>query len=325
MRHYRLEAQTKRDLKVHLAWIPRDRKPGLTGDVAVRVRDVVRRDRRFASRRWFNGLATFMLACGTSLPSDSIRSVGGLYPNRPVSFTQSSEIDFSQTPVTGGNDQVDNPISGTTGWNMIYFGNNWSRTTDANAPQSAPGIWQGRWAAGAHGGGVIGQGDGHGIGNVFTYAANGTNRLYMSMRVYFDFDASLWHPISNKFVNLEGDRSQILMQLRESNHWRHAEELAFSGPSFWVDGDNVPGENHIPGQLDNRAVPNRQWTQIEVLVDLPNHIFKIWQDGVLTTNATPRFASSEIKAIGIYAFRGGGGETLITDLYYKYDNFFIAW
>ena len=42
MRRYRLGAHTKSDLKVHLVWIPRYRKPVLTGDVAIRVRDLIR-------------------------------------------------------------------------------------------------------------------------------------------------------------------------------------------------------------------------------------------------------------------------------------------
>ena len=42
MRHYRLGAHTKSDLKVHLVWIPKYRKAVLTGDVAVRVRDLLR-------------------------------------------------------------------------------------------------------------------------------------------------------------------------------------------------------------------------------------------------------------------------------------------
>ena len=42
MRHYRLGAHTKTDLKVHVIWIPKYRKPILTGEVAVRVRDVLR-------------------------------------------------------------------------------------------------------------------------------------------------------------------------------------------------------------------------------------------------------------------------------------------
>jgi hypothetical protein len=252
----------------------------------------------------------------TPTPSPTPPPQAGLYPNRPASFTKSSEIDFSQSPASLP-DNVDRPIPGASGWNMIYFGSNWAKTSD--------GSWLGRWAPGSYGGGVIGSGSGHGIGNVFTYAANGTNRLYLSMRVYFDFDAANWHPISNKFVNLEGDRSLILMQLKEGGHWRHAEELA-NGGSFFVDGGrSAPGEAHIAGQIDNRPVPNRQWTQIEVLIDIPNRVYKIWQDGVLTTNATPTFASSKITTVGVYAFRGGGGETLKTELAYKYDHFFIAW
>ena len=43
MRHYRLRAHTKSDLKVRIIWIPKYRKPVLTGDVALRVRDIVRR------------------------------------------------------------------------------------------------------------------------------------------------------------------------------------------------------------------------------------------------------------------------------------------
>jgi putative transposase len=43
VRHDRLGAHTKTDLKVHVIWIPKYRKPVLTGEVAVRVRDIVRR------------------------------------------------------------------------------------------------------------------------------------------------------------------------------------------------------------------------------------------------------------------------------------------
>jgi putative transposase len=42
VRHYRLGAHTKTDLKVHVIWIPKYRKPVLTGEVAVRVREIVR-------------------------------------------------------------------------------------------------------------------------------------------------------------------------------------------------------------------------------------------------------------------------------------------
>ena len=42
MRRYRLGAHTKSDLKIHVVWIPKYRKAVLTGDVALRVRELVR-------------------------------------------------------------------------------------------------------------------------------------------------------------------------------------------------------------------------------------------------------------------------------------------
>lgn len=42
MRKYRLGAHTKTDLKVHVVWLPKYRKPVLTGEVAIRARDLIR-------------------------------------------------------------------------------------------------------------------------------------------------------------------------------------------------------------------------------------------------------------------------------------------
>jgi len=42
MKRYQLGAHTKHDLKVHLVWIPKYRKKVLTGEVAIRVRDLIR-------------------------------------------------------------------------------------------------------------------------------------------------------------------------------------------------------------------------------------------------------------------------------------------
>jgi putative transposase len=42
VRHYRLGAHTKSDLKVHVVWVPKYRKAVLTGEVALRVREVIR-------------------------------------------------------------------------------------------------------------------------------------------------------------------------------------------------------------------------------------------------------------------------------------------
>lgn len=181
--------------------------------------------------------------------------------------------------------------------------------------------------------GATGLGGGHGVGNLFTYGPGAVflsvpiTRVYFSMRLRFDYpDATYWHSISNKFVNITGNHSQILVQLKEGSNWMHAEELGFGGPygNFGVNDDGS-GVGNIPGRVNNSAVPINQWVQIEVLIDLPNHVFQIWVDGVLRTNATPTFASTNIQVVGVNAFRGGGGETLDADLYWKYDHFFIAW
>jgi len=42
MRRCQLGAHTKHDLKVHLVWIPKYRKKVLTGEIAIRVRDLIR-------------------------------------------------------------------------------------------------------------------------------------------------------------------------------------------------------------------------------------------------------------------------------------------
>ena len=42
MRRYRVGAHTKTDLKVHLVWVPKYRKKALTGEVAIRVRGILR-------------------------------------------------------------------------------------------------------------------------------------------------------------------------------------------------------------------------------------------------------------------------------------------
>ena len=42
MKRYRIGAHTKFDMKVHLVWIPKYRKKVLTGEIAIRVRDIIR-------------------------------------------------------------------------------------------------------------------------------------------------------------------------------------------------------------------------------------------------------------------------------------------
>ena len=42
MQLYKLGAHTKTDLKAHVIWIPKYRKKVLTGEVAIRTRDILR-------------------------------------------------------------------------------------------------------------------------------------------------------------------------------------------------------------------------------------------------------------------------------------------
>jgi putative transposase len=42
MEHYRSSSQTKFDIKLHFVWITKFRKPLLTGEVAIRVREITR-------------------------------------------------------------------------------------------------------------------------------------------------------------------------------------------------------------------------------------------------------------------------------------------
>lgn len=250
-----------------------------------------------------------------------------LYPNKPSAYMSSREIDFSQVPALSPprDDQVDYAIPGATDWLMWGYQDKWSQDTDATAPQSPSAIWTGHWPAGSYGGGVINSGSGHGIGNVFSYGPNGdwanvanTPHVYLSMRCKFEMpDTSYWHPISNKFVNIEGNQYNILVQLNEGGNWLHATELS----TPWA---IVPGE--VAGRVDNSPVPINQWVHIEVHLDIPNGIFRVWRDGVIRCDCTTApFVNTGIHTVGVNAFRGGGGETLDADLYWHYDHFYIAW
>jgi len=43
VKRYQLGAHTKHDLKVHLVWVPKYRKKVLTGELALRVRDLLQK------------------------------------------------------------------------------------------------------------------------------------------------------------------------------------------------------------------------------------------------------------------------------------------
>ncbi len=247
------------------------------------------------------------------------------YPNKPAGYTTSTTYDFSTTPP--GNADTDQPIPAASGWYNIY-NVGWTLTTDSgasgakpsgSAPASPPSIWQGRWDPGSYGGGIIGQGSGHGIGNIFYYLPGGVNHIYISLRHAVDA-AYDWHPISNKFLNIEAGPTAhlLLMQLNEGGNWCHCEQLGTS--NFYIDPANTPG------QVNNDAIPTGQWNHFEILIDLAAATWKVWLNGTLRTNASSvPFAVSQLSMVGFYAFRGGGGETLASTMYWYYDHIHLAW
>lgn len=245
---------------------------------------------------------------------------GATYPNLPLGYNTNKSLNFSQA-IPPLPDNIDRPID--SNWSINQHGGDeseggyWSRQLDVTAPNSPPDIWKGHFSPGVYP-------TGHGLGAFFATLPNVT-RLYMSVQVYFDFSDSEWQTVSDKLIFIQGNNgSVILIQLFEAPYWRHGSELK-SGNSFYIDpGASSPGELHIPGQLSNGIVPTRQWVQLEVLVDLAG-VFKIWQNGVLTTSATPTFAATQLSEFKVSPFRGGGGETILNDLYWKFDSFYIAW
>jgi hypothetical protein len=261
----------------------------------------------------------------TSVDSSSFTvSAGGgaLWPLESTSaaWQGSADLDMSQS-VPSPPDNVDRPIAGGNGWNMIYFGDSWlpGTTSSFGLPDKPAGfnnrVWRGRYTPGSYGGGVVGAGSGYGIGNFFLVLGHTVRRVHIGMLMYFDFpDASYWHPISNKGVNIEGSNALLLRQWKEGSHYNHCEQLHFTSGalSFFIDNDSPSsdGEKHPAGQLNNNAVPLRQWVKSECEIDLMNGVFRSGQDGVLTTVSTPPFTPTTMQPPGINFFRGGGGETL---------------
>jgi hypothetical protein len=156
---------------------------------------------------------------------------------------------------------------------------------------------------------------------------NGQTRLYCSVWVYFEYpDAGTadWHSISNKFINLETNGpvpgSNTLVEVYEGGKWLHASELA-SGTSM----------DAGTGQVDNNPVLTNQWNQVEMVIDIPNKLWKVWLNGTLKSDSTQRpggqypFIQTSIVSFSIKSFRGGGGEYLASDLHWRYDHIYLAW
>jgi hypothetical protein len=243
-----------------------------------------------------------------SSPDVPSSSAGGAYPNRPTNYsTVLGEFDASAAVPAGG--QIQRAVVGTP-WSVIYDGvdggtaaSNWTRVSDATAPQSPPYVWQlhmppGTWDTG------------HGFGNLFTALPPSNTELYLSISIKWDPNFE-WHAVSNKFLWF--DAGQILVQSREGSDWLHAEALDVS---TWFDPQV------------NTPISLGVWHQVEVVLrrGIPGTI-KVWMDGVLRTSYTsvniplPNNVFSDFVLTG---HQGGGAFTRTRDSYYWIDHIFIA-
>jgi hypothetical protein len=272
-----------------------------------------------------SALRNSMIAGGPGIAGGGGGGGGALsgFPNKPVSYTNSIDFNCSQNPVQSppANDQVDNPIPGGNGWNMIYFGTSYQKVTDSTDPQSPSDVWRLFWPSAT---GTIGQGGGRGIGNMFITIGT-TNRMYLCVHILFE-PGYVWHPISNKFINIENSNSLYLVQLREGSYWLHCEQLGFAGENFYIDPENTAG------QVNNTAITVGDWHRIEMVIETGNGAagagtWKTWLDGTIQTNASGlTFRNANMTGLGLNAFRGGGEEDgTVPDMYWRYGNIHLAW
>lgn len=238
---------------------------------------------------------------------------GGVCANRPASYTNIlPEFDFSASiPAGGGNERQ---VAGTA-WSVIYDGNgsggsNFSRVSDPTAPRSPSQVWQLRQPAGDYG--TLGQGGGHGFGNVFRSLPNGTRQLYACW--YSKFSVGYYvHPVSHKYVNIftsTGDAVYVQLA-RYGNYW-----------------EALDGATDYPfPTLINQAPIWGTWIQQEIQVVAGNPgIVRVWIDGQLRTEATNHAvaAGATLDEFGLFGHMGGGGFDLSADQYQWFDNILIA-
>ena len=235
-------------------------------------------------------------------------SGSAVYPNRPTNYsTVLGEFDASASVPAGG--QTQRVVVGTP-WSVIYdginggtTGSNWTRVSDATAPQSPPYVWQlhfppGTWDTG------------HGFGNLFTTLPPTNSELYLSLWIKWDPNYE-WHPISNKFLWF--DAGQILVQALEGGTYLHAEDLDI--PTWFTPQTNTP-------------ITLGVWHHVEVqLVRGAAGMVKVWMDGGLKTSYTGTLISPANNAWADFVLtghRGGGAFTNTRDSYYWVDHIFIA-
>lgn len=234
----------------------------------------------------------------------------GDYPNKPANFTNTREIDFSQTPPTT---EADQPIagSGSPGWSMIYSDGT-LKQSDPTAPMSPNDVWRMHFQAGTYA-------ESWGSGNVYTNLT-GLNIAELYTSVHFQFSANYpWHNISNKF--LWWTPSQLLCQSNEGGRWLHATSQA---ASQWLSPGLENGA--VLNTYKNDEITSGVWHQVECVISRSAKTWKIWLDNDLKIDGSNlTIADPYFEEFLLEAYRGGGGETLAVDCYNYWDHIHLAW
>lgn len=235
--------------------------------------------------------------------------------NKPASYINTSNLSFSQSVPTP-NPGNSTAIVGASGWNTTYDwepgpGSNFSATTDTAAPGSPSSIWQLHWSPGTWG-------TSHSGGNIWRNISSIGSRLYWSQT--FKVDANYqWHPISNKWLLFAG--ISIIVQIKEYDRYFSVQNQGGSQNLHPGSENGATLHTYV-----NRTITPGDWHQYEVLVDLAAGTWKQWLDGELILDASGVvYSQSSFVEWVLTGHRGGGGETLATDLYWYLDDFYLAW
>lgn len=253
------------------------------------------------------------LTVGRGTPTVSGGATSGWLANKPPAYTLTREINFSQSiPAGVGGGAIgtgaQRAITGATNWYAIYDadgsgGSNWSQITASDEPGSPSTAWRLHFEAGTYN-------DGTTHGNVFTILSGGPTGLYGCYSIRYD-PAFLWHPISNKHINLSIAGGLWIIQSLEA-------------PNMWLRVHNMVTDTLFTPTI-NTPITLGVWHIIEfhIAQGSPGTI-KVWVDGELRTNVTNSNFTIAFQEFGLYGHRGGGGETLAADCYYDLGHIYLA-
>jgi len=248
----------------------------------------------------------------TAVVSVTSPPAGGSYPNRPANFTTViSDLNLNQDVPAGSGERFVAGLGNT--WSVIYDGDgsggsNFSRATDATAPQSPSGVWRLHVPGGTYG--TPGSGGGHSFGSLGRPLPN-VQQVYVSVHVKWS-NPYTNNPISTKWLRFEdGAGGNLLIQYSHNNDFLRA-------------SDESIGQAYEP---QNGSRPTLGvWHQVEVLLMQGNPgTVRVWVDGQLRTNYTNlRVNTVPWNAFSLDAYFGGGGTAIPQDQDYWIDHVFIA-